>query len=104
MIRRGEIRSRAHESFVVQGDAALQPMRARNRTGHEKDMPDGMGLGNVQRRRFPDDSFQLTVALEGRYPGVHVQRDVGHFGNAADEVVRHCLLYTSPSPRDGLLY
>ena len=66
----------------------------------------------VRVRELERSVSRLTVQIENGQPVEHVLRRVTAAGSAEEEravvmvagsIVRNCLLYTSPSPRDGLL-
>ena len=56
----------------------------------------------------PKNTREHILSLYGHISGVkknlkHVHEDVEKLGGKIDQIYWVCLLYTSPSPRDGLL-
>ena len=61
----GQIRSRLNESFRLECDAAPQPVRARYRAGHDKDMAELVGLDAADLIVAPAHAFEMITAFEG---------------------------------------
>ena len=83
-----QIRSRAHEPFVIERNAGIQPARTRERSHHQEQMADVMHL-RLLSGRLPGHSLQLISPLQRRDLGLDVQSDIGRFADAADQVLRH---------------
>ena len=55
-------------------------------------------------RKSSDQSEKIARDYEKKYDSIHmIERGENKAGEARNQGLENCLLYTSPSPRDGLL-
>ena len=89
-----QISARADEAFVIERNAGVQPLRTRQRAGHQKHVLNVVHLGNIPWRSLPGYPAKLLLAFERRNFGLHAQTDVRRLFNAPDEILRHAVRQT----------
>src|SRR6185503_11061478 len=87
-VLRGEIRSGFDEAARIEGDAAVEPLGARRRTGHDEDMSDPARLHRLVHSA-PRYLFQMSVSLQSNELGAGMQLDHRTLLDAPNEIARH---------------
>src|SRR5258706_8468708 len=86
-----EIRTILDEATVIECEAALQPLRRRNGSGHHEQMPNGLNTLHTCRAIEAMHALQVIVTLDRNDLTLRPHFDGRILFDATDEVTRHAV-------------